>query len=76
MIEKKANYKMPKGYRKGKARRRGAPILYEEVKGKLNLTLTPTAIKNITEAAAEEHISRSELIERWARSLICPKTTI
>jgi hypothetical protein len=68
MATKKIQYQMPKGYLEGKARRRGAPILHSEVKEKLNLTLTPTVIKSITEEAAKHGVSRSELIERWVRS--------
>jgi len=61
-------FKMPKGTFKGVARRRGAPVLYSEPKKKLNLSLTPTAIKELTEAAARDNISISELIEQWVRS--------
>jgi len=65
--ETQKGYKMPKGYLKGKARRRGAPILHQEAKEKLNLTLTPTAIAKLSEAAAKAGVSRSELVERWAK---------
>ncbi|MBD2415638.1 hypothetical protein FACHB389_32840 [Nostoc calcicola FACHB-389] len=69
MIKTKIGYKMPKGYLKGKARRRKVPIIHEECKAKLNLTLTPTAIDKLTQAAKRAGISRSELIEDFARSL-------
>jgi hypothetical protein len=67
MGKKKVRYKMPQGYLAGKARRRGAPIIHGELKEKLNLTLTPTAIQKLTAIANKEGISRSELVERWAR---------
>lgn len=69
MAKDKNRYKMPEGYLPGKARRRGAPIIHEELKEKLNLTLTPTAIEKLTATAKKEGISRSELVERWARQL-------
>ncbi|MBO3463398.1 hypothetical protein G7B40_040945 [Aetokthonos hydrillicola Thurmond2011] len=65
--EPKKGYKMPKGYLRGKARRRGAPIIHEEAKEKLNLTLTPTAINKLSQAAFKAGVSRSELVERWVR---------
>jgi hypothetical protein len=60
-------HKMPKGYLEGKARRRGVPLIYEERKRNINLTLTPTAIDLISAAAKAAGFSRSEFIERWAR---------
>lgn len=60
---------MPEGYLAGKARRRGAPIIHDELKEKLNLTLTPTAIAKLGVAAKEQGLSKSELVERWARQL-------
>lgn len=61
-------FKSPKGASKGVARRRGSPVLYNELKTKLNLSLTPTAIKELENAANKDNISISELIERLARS--------
>lgn len=63
----KDRHKMPKGYLKGKARRRGAPLVHDEVKININLTLTPTAIELISAAAKAKGFSKSEFIERWAR---------
>jgi hypothetical protein len=51
MVKNKVRYKMPEGYLAGKARRRGAPIIHDELKEKLNLTLTPTAIAKLTTIA-------------------------
>lgn len=61
-------FKMPKGASKGVARRRGAPVLYSEPKKKLNLSLTPTTVNELSEAAARDNISISEMIEQWVRS--------
>jgi hypothetical protein len=60
-------HKMPKGYLEGKARRRNVPLIYDERKRNINLTLTPTAIDLISAAAKVSGFSRSEFIERWAR---------
>ncbi|MGI2907947.1 hypothetical protein [Tolypothrix sp. VBCCA 56010] len=65
-------HKMPKGYLEGKARRRGVPIMHEEVKRNFNVTLTPTAIDLISKAAKAGGFSRSEFIERWARENLSP----
>ena len=69
MTKKPTRYKMPPGYLQGKPRRRGAPIIHEELKKKLNLTLTPMAIEKLTAAAKKAGVSRSELVESWARQL-------
>jgi predicted HicB family RNase H-like nuclease len=66
--KKPKTYKMPKEYLKGTARRRGEPIMYDEVKEKWNLNITPTAKRLITEAAKLQNFSASEFIERWART--------
>lgn len=66
--KKNQNYQMPKGFVSGTKRTRGNPILHEDVKKKINLTLTPIAIELITNAAQSQGISRSELIEQWART--------
>lgn len=61
-------YKAPKGTAKGVARRRGAPVLYNELKKKLNLSLTPTTVNELQNAAVKDNVSISEFIERWVRS--------
>lgn len=65
---KSKKYRMPKGHLKGTARRRGEPIMYDEVKESYNIKLTPTAKRLIAQAAKAQNISASELIERWART--------
>jgi hypothetical protein len=65
---KSKKYQMPKGHLAGTARRRGEPILYDEVKVKWNLMITPTAKQLISEAAKLQNFSPSEFIERWART--------
>ena len=55
---------------KGKKTSQGYPELYDEVKKRVNLTLTPTAIAGLDELAKELHLSRSELVEQIARGII------
>ena len=66
--KKLKKYSMPKEHLKGTARRRGEPIMYDEVKEKWNINITPTAKRLITEAAKLQNFSASEFIERWART--------
>lgn len=66
--KKAEKYQMPKEHLKGIARRRGQPIMYDEVKESWNLKITPTAKRLITEAAKLKNFSASEFIERWARA--------
>ncbi len=65
--KKPEKYQMPKEHLKGTARRRGEPIMYDEVKESWNIKITPTAKKLIREEAKKLNFSPSELIERWAR---------
>lgn len=41
---------------------------YGEQKRALNLSLTPTAIEILNRVASEQSLSKSELIEQWARN--------
>lgn len=66
--EDNKNYRMPKGYLKGKERRRGKPLKYNEKIEKCNLNLTPTAKQVLSNLARQKGISMSEVIERWLRS--------
>lgn len=66
--KKLKKYSMPKGHLKGTARRRDEPIMYDELKGKWNIMITPTAKQIITKAAKLQNFSASEFIERWART--------
>jgi len=65
--KKAEKYQMPKEHLKGTARRRGEPIMYDEVKESWNIKITPTAKKLISDAAKKFNFSPSEFIERWAR---------
>ncbi|MTF40393.1 hypothetical protein [Cyanobacterium aponinum] len=62
----KSNYNRP-NY-KGKKGLRNQPLIYDETKIKLNLTLTPTAKNYLQLKAKEQGTSISSLIEEWARS--------
>ena len=57
---------MPKGQKKSK----GVPELHDEVKKRVNLSLTPTAIAGLDKLSQEINLSRSELVERIGRGLI------
>jgi hypothetical protein len=48
----------------------GIPELYDEVKIRRSMTLTPTAIKGLNELAKQRELSRSELVERIGRGVI------
>jgi len=54
---------MPKGHKRTK----GVPELHDELKKRINLSLTPTAVEGLDAIAAELDISRSELVERIGR---------
>jgi len=58
---------MPK---KGQKKLRGQPEIYDEVKGQVNLSLTPTGTLGLDTLAASMSLSRSELVERIGRNLI------
>ena len=57
---------MPKGQKKSK----GVPELYNEVKKRVNLSLTPTAIAGLDKLSQELNLSRSELVEQIGRGSI------
>ena len=54
----------------GKKRVKGEPIFYDEVKKDTIFMLTETARQQIKQKADELGISRSEVIERFARGII------
>lgn len=54
--------------RKGKDPRTGEPLFYDEKKKQVSMQLTPTAIAVLDKTASARGISRSELVERYARS--------
>jgi len=55
---------------KGKKTSKGYPELYDEVKKRVNLSLTPTAIAGLDRLSQELNLSRSELVEQIGRGLI------
>ena len=57
---------MPKGQKKSK----GVPELHEEVKKRVNLSLTPSAIAGLDKLSQELNLSRSELVEQIGRGSI------
>jgi len=58
------------GRQKTRTNRKGRPDYWEEVKRPCNLALTPTAIASLDAMASELEISRSELVEQFARGLV------
>lgn len=53
--------------RKGLKSKRGQPESYDELKKKVSLSLTPTAIKRLDHRSQKSGLSRSEFVERFAR---------
>lgn len=53
-----------------KKRVKDQPALYDEIKTRATMTLTPTAIKELDRKATELGITRSELVEQFARGII------
>jgi hypothetical protein len=51
-------------------RYKNEPALYNELKRRLNLTLTPTAIEGLNGCAKEWNLSKSELVEQIGRGII------
>jgi hypothetical protein len=63
--------------KKGHKSRKGVGEFYDEVKVDTLLSLTPTARGNLDKQAKDNHISRSEVVERLARGLMSlPGATI
>lgn len=60
--------------KKGRKSIKGQPDIYEEVKGLVSLSLTPTGVKGLDGLAATAGLSRSEFVEQVGRGLI-PMTT-
>jgi len=55
---------------KGNKRTRGIPELHDELKKRVNFSLTPTAVEGLDLLAADRGLSRSELIEQVGRRII------
>jgi metal-responsive CopG/Arc/MetJ family transcriptional regulator len=49
---------------------KGRPESWGEPKQRVNMSLTPTAIKQLDELAQQRDLSRSELVERIGRGII------
>jgi hypothetical protein len=60
----------PKALRKGNKTARGQPAFYSEKKQRVNLTLTPTATKELEKSAQALNLSISEFVERIGRGII------
>jgi metal-responsive CopG/Arc/MetJ family transcriptional regulator len=60
--------------KKGSKNASGIPALWDEMKKRVNITLTPTAIAGLDELAATEGMSRSEFVERIGRKIFTVNT--
>ncbi|MEH2365761.1 hypothetical protein [Nostoc sp.] len=60
--------------KKGQKGQKDVPEMYDEVKKRVNLALTPTGIEGLDAIASNLDLSRSELVERIGRRLICLDT--
>ena len=56
--------------KKGQKGQKNVPELYDEVKRRVNLAITPTGIEGLDAIASDLGVSRSELVERIGRGLI------
>ena len=56
--------------KKGQRGTRSQPNTYGEVKGRYNMTLTPTAVEGLDALASSMNLSRSELVEQFGRGLL------
>lgn len=57
-------------YKKGVKSQRGIPQIHEEVKKKISVSVTPSAINGLDSLARQYQLSRSELIEQIGRGTI------
>ncbi len=69
--EPKKNNPHPKQAHPGIKCIRGEPLYYSQLKERISLTLTPAAIEELTKLADATGLSRSELLERYLRGLLC-----
>jgi hypothetical protein len=60
--------------KKGVQNKRGVPELWNELKKRVALALTPTAVAGLDELASAEGISRSEFVERIGRKIFTVNT--
>ncbi len=62
--------------KKGVRSSKGQPEAYDEVKTRINLSLTPTAVKGLDELTSEMGLaSRSDLVEQIGRRILPLGTT-
>ncbi len=59
--------------KKGQKGQKNVPELYDEVKRRVNLAITPTGIEGLDAIASELGVSRSELVERIGRGVDLPE---
>lgn len=70
---------MPKKGQKGQKSLKGQPELYDELKNRVAMSLTPTAVAGLDAVAKSMDLSRSELVEQIGRGLFSlsrPETVI
>ncbi len=60
---------MPKKGQKGQKSLKGQPELYDELKNRVTVSLTPTAVTGLDALAQSVELSRSELVEQIGRGL-------
>ncbi len=56
--------------KKGQIGQKNVPELYDEVKRRVNLAITPTGIERLDAIASDLGVSRSEFVERIGRGLL------
>ncbi len=61
---------MPKKGQKGQKSLKGQPELYDELKNRVAMSLTPTAVAGLDAVAKSMDLSRSELVEQIGRGLL------
>lgn len=61
--------------RKGHKSMRNKPEYYDENKTRATVSITPTAIELLDRKAKQLMLSRSELVERFARDTLFPQET-
>ncbi len=59
--------------KKGQKGQKNVPELYDEIKRRVNLAITPTGIEGLDAIASDLGVSRSELVERIGRGVDLPE---
>jgi hypothetical protein len=65
----KQQARYPKQSHKGQKCVRGEPLYYDELKKRITLSLTPTAIDKLSAIASNQGLSRSEVVEQLLRKM-------